>query len=66
MRDMSQLHAHRPPPAALVSALVAAGLSLETALAMDALKAAEVLELLALASPRSDAALRRGRLSTAW
>ena len=66
MRDMSQLHAHRPPPAALVSALVDAGLSLETALAMDAVKAAEVLELLALASTRSDAALRRGRLRTAW
>ena len=37
---------HQPPPDAVVAALVRAGLSLSTALAMEPYKAAEVLELL--------------------
>ena len=42
---------HQPPPAAVVAALVRAGVSLSTALAMEQYKAAEILELL-----RADAA----------
>jgi hypothetical protein len=37
---------HRPPPAALVLALVSAGVSVDTAMAMDRWKAEEVLDLL--------------------
>lgn len=37
---------HRPPPAALVSALVRAGVSFSTAMAMERWKAQEVLDLL--------------------
>jgi hypothetical protein len=37
---------HHPPPAALVLALVSAGISLGTAMAMERWKAQEVLDLL--------------------
>jgi len=37
---------HRPPPAALVTALVRAGVSVGTAMAMERWKAQEVLDLL--------------------
>ncbi len=37
---------HRPPPAALVTALVRAGISFGTAMAMERWKAQEVLDLL--------------------
>lgn len=43
---MSGVHIHRPPSAAIVAELVRAGVSLETALAMERWKAEEVLELL--------------------
>jgi hypothetical protein len=42
---------HRPPPAAVVSALVRAGVSLDTAMAMERWKAQEVLDLLGAAAP---------------
>jgi hypothetical protein len=42
---------HRPPPAAIVSALVRAGVSLSTAMAMERWKAQEVLDLLGAAAP---------------
>jgi hypothetical protein len=42
---------HRPPPAALVSALVRAGVSVSTAMAMERWKAQEVLDLLGGTSP---------------
>ncbi|HEY0411352.1 MAG TPA: hypothetical protein VGE42_13920 [Candidatus Dormibacteraeota bacterium] len=42
---------HRPPPAAIVSALVRAGVSLDTAMAMERWKAQEVLDLLGAAPP---------------
>lgn len=43
---MTRVNIHRPPSAAVVAELVRAGLSLETALAMEWWKAEEVLELL--------------------
>ena len=54
---MKPLRAATPPPAHLVSALVLAGVSRETALAMDTHKAEEVLELV----ERSLRPQRRGR-----
>jgi len=47
---------HRPPPAALVSALVRAGVSFSTAMAMERWKAQEVLDLLGGSSQASRAA----------
>lgn len=44
---------HRPPPAAVVTALVRAGVSLSTALAMERWKAQEVLDLLRGTMPAS-------------
>jgi hypothetical protein len=44
--NMTRVHIHRPPSAALVAELVRAGVSLETAQAMERWKAEEVLELL--------------------
>ena len=41
---------HQPPPDAVVVALVRAGVSLPTALAMEPYKAAEILDLLRLDS----------------
>jgi hypothetical protein len=43
---MDRSPAHRPPPAALVTALVRAGVSFGTAMAMERWKAQEVLDLL--------------------
>jgi len=43
---MTRVHIHKPPSAAIVAELVRAGVSLETALAMERWKAEEVLELL--------------------
>ena len=43
---MSRVHIHKAPPAAIVARLVRAGVSLETAQAMERWKAEEVLELL--------------------
>jgi len=62
----SPTHAHLPPPQAVVRALVNAGLSRETALAMDAPKADEVLDLLDLGVVRGGRVRSRGRLTTAW
>lgn len=47
--DRSPIHV--PPPAALVSALVRAGVSFGTAMAMERWKAQEVLELLGGSMP---------------
>ncbi|MGI0130452.1 MAG: hypothetical protein ACREEC_09945 [Thermoplasmata archaeon] len=44
---------HRPPPAALVTALVRAGVSFGTAMAMERWKAQEVLDLLGGGIPAS-------------
>jgi hypothetical protein len=43
---MTRMHIHQPPSAAVLAELVRAGISLETALAMERWKAQEVLELL--------------------
>jgi hypothetical protein len=43
---MTRVNIHKPPSAATVAELVRAGVSLETALAMERWKAEEVLELL--------------------
>jgi hypothetical protein len=43
---MTPANIHRPPSAAIVAELVRAGVSLETAQAMERWKADEVLELL--------------------
>jgi hypothetical protein len=43
---MTRVHIHQPPSAAIVAELVRAGVSLETAMAMERWKAEEVLELL--------------------
>jgi hypothetical protein len=48
---MDRPPAHRPPPAAIVSALVRAGVSFGTAMAMERWKAQEVLDLLGGAAP---------------
>jgi hypothetical protein len=48
---MDRPHIHRPPPAALVSALVRAGVSWSTAMAMERWKAQEVLDLLGGGAP---------------
>jgi hypothetical protein len=44
--SMDSSSVHRPPPAAIVAALVRAGVSLDTAMAMERWKAQEVLDLL--------------------
>jgi hypothetical protein len=49
--SMDSSPVHRPPPAAIVSALVRAGVSLDTAMAMERWKAQEVLDLLGAAPP---------------
>jgi hypothetical protein len=43
---VSRSRVHHPPPAALVLALVRAGISVGTAMAMERWKAQEVLDLL--------------------
>jgi hypothetical protein len=53
---------HTPPPAAVVTALVRAGVSFSTAMAMERWKAQEVLDLLGgshLASRNSDEGIAR-------
>ena len=47
--SMDSSSVHRPPPAAIVAALVRAGVSLDTAMAMERWKAQEVLDLLGAA-----------------
>lgn len=54
---MTRVNVHRPPSAAIVAELVRAGVSLETALAMERWKAEEVLELLRF-RPDAGASLR--------
>jgi hypothetical protein len=53
---MDRAPGHRPPPAAIVTALVRAGVSFSTAMAMERWKAQEVLDLLGGTAP----ALRSG------
>ena len=43
---MTRQHVHQPPPATVVAALMRAGVSWDTAMAMERWKAQEVLELL--------------------
>ncbi|HEX6491960.1 MAG TPA: hypothetical protein VF112_00530 [Candidatus Dormibacteraeota bacterium] len=50
---MDRPPAHRPPPAAIVTALVRAGVSFSTAMAMERWKAQEVLDLLGGTHPVS-------------
>jgi hypothetical protein len=45
-REMSKSPSHQPPPPTIVDALVRAGVTPTTALAMERWKAEEVLELL--------------------
>lgn len=62
---MKGLRQHQPPPAAVVTELVRAGVSLDTALAMERWKAQEVLDLL---RPAPSPALGQDpvRRATAW
>lgn len=55
MSSVSRSPAHQPPPASLVAALMRAGVSWDTAMAMERWKAQEVLELLqgSVTPPRS-------------
>lgn len=46
MSTVSRSPAHQPPPASVVAALMRAGVSWDTAMAMERWKAQEVLELL--------------------
>jgi hypothetical protein len=50
---MDRPPAHQPPPAAIVTALVRAGVSFSTAMAMERWKAQEVLDLLGGGHPAS-------------
>ena len=43
---MTRQHVHQPPPATVVAALMRAGVSWDTAMAMERWKAQEVLDLL--------------------
>jgi hypothetical protein len=56
---MTRVHIHQPPSAAVVAELVRAGVSEETALAMERWKAEEVLELLRF-RPDAGVRVRRG------
>ena len=56
---MTRVHIHQPPSAAIVAELVRAGVSLETAMAMERWKAEEVLELLRF-RPDAGARMRKG------
>jgi hypothetical protein len=58
---MSREHIHRPPSAAIVAELVRAGVSPETAQAMERWKAEEVLELLRFRPERAGGALNVGK-----
>lgn len=60
---MSARRIHEPPPQHVVDALVRAGVSLGTALAMERWKAAEVLDL--LQQPRPGLGIP-GRHQPAW
>jgi hypothetical protein len=50
---MDRSPTHQPPPSPLVTALVRAGISFSTAMAMERWKAQEVLELLGGGIPAS-------------
>jgi len=58
---MSRVHIHTPPSAAIVAELVRAGVSLETAQAMERWKADEVLELLRFRPDATRKALGMGK-----
>ena len=64
---MTRDHIHRPPTPAVVAELVRAGVSEETALAMERWKAQEVLELLRFGpEPAVPVGSRAGAPSGAW
>jgi hypothetical protein len=63
--SMDRSPVHRPPPAAIVSALVRAGVSLDTAMAMERWKAQEVLDLLGAAPPPVEGGGEEGAAPTA-
>jgi len=58
---MSGAHIHKPPSAAIVAELVRAGVSPETAQAMERWKAEEVLELLRYRPDAAAQALKLGK-----
>jgi hypothetical protein len=58
---MSREHIHRPPSAATVAELIRAGVSPETAQAMERWKAEEVLELLRFRPEGAAGALKVGK-----
>ena len=62
MAAMNRLPIHQPPPAPVVEQLMSAGVSWSTAMAMEAWKAREVLELLRHSAGRE---LRLGPQTTA-
>jgi hypothetical protein len=64
---MTRTNVHQPPSEAVIAELMRAGVSHETAMAMERWKAQEVLELLRFAPDGAGPALpgRRGR-SGAW
>ena len=51
--DMTRVNIHKPPSQAIVAELVRAGVSHETAMAMERWKAEEVLELLRFGPERA-------------
>jgi hypothetical protein len=58
---MSGIHIHKPPSAAIVAELIRAGVSPETAEAMERWKAEEVLELLRFRPEAAAKALAIGK-----
>ncbi|HZS14228.1 MAG TPA: hypothetical protein VFC09_06485 [Candidatus Dormibacteraeota bacterium] len=58
---MTRVHIHKSPPAPIVAELVRAGVSLETAQAMERWKAEEVLELLRYRPDAGAGALKVGK-----
>ena len=66
--DMTRYPIHRPPAPAVVAELVRAGVSEETALAMERWKAQEVLELLRFGPESAVGTGSRGKAapSGAW
>ena len=63
---MNRANIHRPPTQAVVAELIRAGVSLETAMAMERWKAQEVLELLRFGREAHAPALVGAEATPAW
>lgn len=60
--DMTRVHIHKPPSQAIVAELVRAGVSHETAMAMERWKAEEVLDLLRFGPERATPVMSAAKL----